>query len=710
MILAALRGIRRRKALPVRFTVLALEDRRLLSSFEVTSTADNLNFGTLRWAVAQANTASSPTTITFNLGSSPATIVLTLGPLALTNSAASIAIDGPGADLLSISGDNESPVLEVDEGSVSLSGFTITATTGDGLINESLMTLTGCTLTGNSAAVGGAALLNQGRATLTDCTVSGNSTRGLFNDNAYATLAYCNISRNTGVGLYNLSGSGAVLAGCTISGNADGGLLNDSKASLTNCTISGNSSDGGFGAGLINGSFYQATATLVDCTISGNSAAGGGGGLFDNPYCQLTLTGCTVSGNSAAGAGGGVSNLGNVYISDSTIIDNSGGSGGGVCNSGSINLTDCTISGNSSFGGGGGLANFLTVVKLELCTISGNSAARGGGGVYNYSPRYGMFLLDTIVAGNFGSGGSASDIGGAGAGGVMGVSNLIGIGGYGGLATAQSSDLNLLNVANPGLAPLANNGGPTETMALLPGSPAIGAGAETQDSITTDQRGEPLDSPPDIGAYQTQGSGTLVPTPAPTPTPTPTPSPGSNPTPPPTPLVTVQSARLETIKIGKGKNAKKETVIEVVYSAAVNAASAGNAGAYELAPVFKVKASGKGKNRKPATTKLGAAVPVASAVYSNDQVTLTPRGKLTASKPEELIVNGSLLTDTLGREVDGNDNGQPGGDFIATVTGSRLTSGGIPLARVRRQLTAADVIDRLLARGDLAEVKPSVRA
>jgi hypothetical protein len=44
-------------------------------------------------------------------------------------------------------------------------------------------------------------------------------------------------------------------------------------------------------------------------------------------------------------------------------------------------------------------------------------------------------------------------------------------------------------------------------------------------------------------------------------------------------------------------------------------------------------------------------------------VTLTPRGKLTASKPEELIINGSLLTDTLGREVDGNDDGQPGGDF-----------------------------------------------
>ena len=73
--------------------------------------------------------------------------------------------------------------------------------------------------------------------------------------------------------------------------------------------------------------------------------------------------------------------------------------------------------------------------------------------------------------------------------------------------------------------------------------------------------------------------------------------------------------------------------------------AADNASAYELAPVIKVKATGKGKNRKPATTKLGTPVPPASAVYnaSNDQVTLTPRGKLTASKPEELIVNGPLV-------------------------------------------------------------------
>jgi RHS repeat-associated protein len=190
-------------------------------------------------------------------------------------------------------------------------------------------------------------------------------------------------------------------------------------------------------------------------------------------------------------------------------------------------------------------------------------------------------------------------------------------------------------------------------------------------------------------------------------------TPTHTPTTPPSPLVTVLSAQVETIKIRKGKKTVKETVLVVDFSAAINASAADNANAFELAPVIKVKASGKGENKKPATTKLGALVPVASASYmaSNSSVTLLPRGKLTASKPEELIVNGSLLIDTSGREIDGNDDGQPGGDYIATISGKRVTAGGIPLVQTRaRAATVADVVDRLLARGELAEIARSVRA
>jgi hypothetical protein len=144
----------------------------------------------------------------------------------------------------------------------------------------------------------------------------------------------------------------------------------------------------------------------------------------------------------------------------------------------------------------------------------------------------------------------------------------------------------------------------------------------------------------------------------------------------------------------------------VVYSAAVNAASAGSAAPYSLAQITKVKAEGKGKIRKPATIKLGAPVPVASAVYSNDQVMLAPRGKLTASVPEELIVDGSLVTDTFGRQTDGAGDGQAGSDYIATITGTRVIDGGMQLVRTQRQPAAvADVVDHLLARGELAGLK-----
>ena len=131
-----------------------------------------------------------------------------------------------------------------------------------------------------------------------------------------------------------------------------------------------------------------------------------------------------------------------------------------------------------------------------------------------------------------------------------------------------------------------------------------------------------------------QATTTVINTPTPTPTPT------------PPPLVTVQSLQVETIKVGKGKHAKKNTVLVLRFSGAINASSADNANAYDLAAVVKVKAKGKGKHRTPATTKLGSLVSVAAAAYdpSNDSVTLTPRSKLTSSKPEELIVNGSRLS------------------------------------------------------------------
>ena len=274
---------------------------------------------------------------------------------------------------------------------------------------------------------------------------------------------------NSGVFVFD-RGVNASISGVTIQGGKaavyGGGLYdNAGTVTLTNCIVTGNSA--GRGGGLFA---YNGTVTLTNCTVSGNSASGNGGGLYAL-FGTATLTDCTVSDNSASGNGGGVyNNHGTATLTACIVSGNSAGNGGGLNNyDGTATLTDCTLSGNSaSFGGG--LLNDGTATLTD-CTLSGNSAGNNGGGLYNYGGT--ATLTNTIVAGN-----SGDDI----AGGYSGSHNLIG--------------------GNPLLAPLGDYGGPTQTMALLPGSPAIGTGTAIA-GVTTDQRGFALDSPPDIGAFQT---------------------------------------------------------------------------------------------------------------------------------------------------------------------------------------------------------------
>jgi hypothetical protein len=108
------------------------------------------------------------------------------------------------------------------------------------------------------------------------------------------------------------------------------------------------------------------------------------------------------------------------------------------------------------------------------------------------------------LAGNTFPGGTPSEIGGPEAGRVTGSFNLIGPGGSGDIRGGTEGNLVPASLAGLGLAPLGNYGGPTQTIALLPGSPALRAGTALN-GITTDQRGEPLDVAVDIGAFQSQG-------------------------------------------------------------------------------------------------------------------------------------------------------------------------------------------------------------
>ena len=288
------------------------------------------------------------------------------------------------------------------------------------------------------------------------------------------------------------------LSGLTIrngSSSTGAGIYNSGSLAVYNSTVTGNhvSTCGG---GIGN----NGTLTINNSTISGNSASANGGGI-----CQtggtLTINNSTISGNSASVNGGGICQTGGtLMINNSTIgstfLGNSAdGSGGGIYNGGTLTISNATIYGNRAINGGGGIDN-LGAALINNSTISKNSAHVGGG---IDGP---ATLQNSIVASNSSGGNCSGTI----------VSN-----GYN-LSSDHTCNFNKigdLNNTDPLLGPLQNNGGPTQTRALLPGSPAIDAGNPTGCTdghghlLKTDQRGQPRPDKEDtggcdMGAYEKQ--------------------------------------------------------------------------------------------------------------------------------------------------------------------------------------------------------------
>ena len=216
------------------------------------------------------------------------------------------------------------------------------------------------------------------------------------------------------------------------------------------------------------------TAAMTNLTITGGDVIGDfGGGIYNNG--TLALTECNVDGNSATNGGGGIFNRGTVTVTASTISGNSSRFGAGVFSIGTVSATNSTISGNSAINNGGGVYSTSGLTMYDS-TVSANSAGDGGG-IYALFP---VTLTGTIVAGNVAPGDSD----------INSVPNL--------------GDHDLIG-GDPGLAPLGDYGGPTPTMALLSGSPALGGGV-TISGVSTDQRGFTRGSSIDIGAFQASGS------------------------------------------------------------------------------------------------------------------------------------------------------------------------------------------------------------
>lgn len=332
-----------------------------------------------------------------------------------------------------------------------------------------------------------------------------------------------------------------------------------STVTITDSTVSGNSALYQ-GAGLhLDGSVVTIERSLISGNTVTNTFGLGyfGGGIYNGPAYdyenqnsvggQLTLVDSTVSGNSAF-AGGGILNAdgSTLLVQDSTVTDNTAAYGGGVANVyGIFIIANSTISNNrvidqQGFGGvGGGVFNVSFFPEGEpetyilLSTITGNSATQGGGGIASfYGP---LFIGASIVAGNT-TNGTANEIGDLGLAVIYSAFNVLG---HSGETNAQAFDGFVpagsdITATSDGTTPtalgnilnttLADNGGPTETHALVSGSPAIDYVADSicqsatsiNVDLSQDQRGEPrnVDIPGtgndggsdlcDVGAYELQ--------------------------------------------------------------------------------------------------------------------------------------------------------------------------------------------------------------
>ena len=304
-------------------------------------------------------------------------------------------------------------------------------------------------------------------------------------------------------GLTITAGKGSINLGGGQTGA--GGIDNNGTLTVKNSVFSADAG-GTFGGGIYNNNVI----TISGCTFTGNSAQFGGG-LYSAG--NATINTSTFNLNSAGANGAGIYNLASVTLENSTLSNNSAGaSGGGFYSNNHATVIDSTIAGNSAATSGGGFIN-LNVVTLVDCTIAGNFSTLGAG-VYN--PFSTVTVSGTIIAQNSVSPANSAARDWAGATATAGSSyNLIGDGTSSGLVNGTNHNLagTFANPLNPLLAPLGNNGGPTQTMALLAGSLALDAGGTTipVDPITGlplpfDQRGAGFNrtfgSAIDIGALE----------------------------------------------------------------------------------------------------------------------------------------------------------------------------------------------------------------
>ena len=431
--------------------------------------------------------------ITFNCGTSDSTITVT-SPKQIT---IDTVIDG--GKQVTISGGGTQRIFVVN----GAFNFTVqNITLADAFLN-------GARGNGPSSANSGAAIYRQSESTLQVIDTT-------FNNN-HATDAGDDIG---GGAIYSYGGD-TVVVGSTFNGNsgASGGAIGNLRSNLTivdSVFVNNVARDQMGGAIATDGQnmSHGKVLTLCGVTVKGNQAQLEGGGLYRYGYPdeQTVIDRCTFDGNSAVSQEGGLA--GGLYVhtdtagampltmTNTTISNNTSGNGAGglFIYQAPFTLTNVTIANNSATHSlAGGIAANGTTGTLRNCTVAGNHADASDSFCGAIIGGNGITLINSIVANNTaGNAWNPVSCTDACAGGDHDLQYPAK------RASGQDDNVCVTGIAfaDPLLGSLSDNGGPTQTQALLASSPAIGAGANCPDQ---DQRGVARQGRCDVGAYQYDG-------------------------------------------------------------------------------------------------------------------------------------------------------------------------------------------------------------
>ncbi len=511
---ARLRRERRHRRLQVE----TLEARHLLASdtspfvvntpLDIVDSSDDLI--SLREAIASANVEPGVQEITFDL-STGATIQLTQGELIVSES---VSLTGLGVGQSMINAGGLSRIFDVSA--------------------SQTLTVEDLTLTGGSAEDGGAIRggLNS-QIVLQDARLADNSASrhggAIYTIGAVEVLGSqlidnAAISEGGAIHRAGTSGSRSVtireseLIGNSSGQNGGAVFLRDSGLTIADSFFDSNSSQLAGGAISIGGGYTGLHISMSE--FLSNSAKGFGGAIHMPAHADFTVRDSTFIGNSVTANGNGSAEGGAIYLTKtdfvvaayvrttierSTFNENTANSGGAVqIGGGETVIRNSTISRNSAISGGAigvrstGITGGINIVAIDHTTITDNTATgpSGGAGVQAGNA---ITAHNSIIAGNHWTSGStlSHDVNG---GFIVGSShNIIGL--VNGSGVSNGVNGNLVGILDPGLAPLADNGGLTWTHAVLPNSPAI-SHANPATALLSDQRGVARQGGPEAGAYE----------------------------------------------------------------------------------------------------------------------------------------------------------------------------------------------------------------